>query len=124
MESHDDSRQHVSTSVRFDADAQALIGGRCVDCGSVTWPARLVCPRCGTADVEPIQLPRSGSVETWSRLWVPIEGIAPPYVLASVKLGAVRVFGHLQGDPVDEGDAEVEVRVDPDQHPPFWFEMI
>lgn len=122
MSSHDVWEDRTSSSMRFDADAQALVGGRCAGCGNVVWPTRLVCHRCGTAEMEPEQLPRSGEVETWARLWVPVEGIEPPYVLASVKLGTVRVFGHLHGELAGDGPHEAVVRVDREQHPQFWFE--
>lgn len=109
---------------RFDAESGTLVAGECPTCGAQTWPRRSVCYRCGGAEVGEVVLPRVGRLTTWTRVWVPVEGIDPPYVVGLVTLGRLQLFGHIRG--VDEDTrvpTEVTVRVNPDEKPPFWFEF-
>lgn len=109
---------------RFDAEAGVLLAGACNECGAQAWPAGAVCLRCGSGDIELEPLPQAGSLTTWSRVWVPVEGIQPPYLLGIVQLGAVEVVGHVDGlDAAGTVPVPVPVRlaVHPDRHPPFSF---
>lgn len=47
-------------------DEPRLIGGRCADCGSVTFPQPPSCARCGSVDVERHLLPREGTLWTFT----------------------------------------------------------
>ncbi len=65
-----------------------LIGGRCKDCGKTFYPYRTFCPRCGSNNVEEIQLPHTGII-----LYYSVVRSAPtefkkyePYIVALVKL--------------------------------------
>lgn len=110
---------------RFDVEAGLLVGGQCDRCDTVTWPARPVCPRCQGTNIATTMLPRDGELMSWSRVWVPVEGIKPPYVLGLVQLGLTQVFGHVRNVPesVPPG-LPVSLRIDDDSHPPFWFEVV
>lgn len=55
-----------------------LIGSRCEDCGTHTFPAQDGCPRCAGSSAIPVELDRRGTLWTWT-----IQGFAPkapPYI--------------------------------------------
>ncbi|KLO28765.1 DNA-binding protein [Mycolicibacter heraklionensis] len=43
-----------------------LIGSRCSDCGATAFPAQSRCPKCSSAQVTEILLPRSGVLVAWT----------------------------------------------------------
>lgn len=111
---------------RFDFDRQCLIGSRCADCGTVSWPSRAICHRCGEPRMQETVFSRAGSLSTYTTVHVPREGLEVPYTLGQVKLDdGPMVFGHVRG--LAAGVA-VPVRVglrlasDNAMFPPFWFE--
>ena len=112
------------------ADPQ-LIGGRCSECGSVTFPRPVSCARCGSTEVQEHLLPRRGTLWTFTTQgFLPKEpyagGETPetfrPYGVGIVQLGdEVRVESRLtENDPdVLRIGMEMELtivpfRVDPD----------
>lgn len=65
-----------------------LIGGKCEKCGKTFYPYRKICPRCGSEEVEEVELPKRGEV-----LYYSVVRSAPtefkkfePYVVALIKL--------------------------------------
>lgn len=65
-----------------------LIGGRCKSCGKVFYPYRSFCPRCGSSDIEKIELPKRGKIKYFT-----VVRSAPaefkkyePYIVALVEL--------------------------------------
>lgn len=111
----------VADRPRWDLAAQALVGGACAGCGTTTWPIRAVCFRCGGADVRPRVLAREGVLETWTRVWTPIEGLAVPYAMGMVALDGLRVLGVVTGAQDPRAGAHVRTHVDPGRSPAFWF---
>lgn len=109
---------------RFDPALGRLVGGKCMRCGAQTWPRRSACYRCGTTEVAEIVLPAKGRLTTWTRVWIPVEGLEVPYCVGQVELDGVLLFAHIRG-VTDEATmpADVVVRVDTSQQPPFWFEV-
>lgn len=91
----------------WDDDTVRLVGGRCNDCATVTFPRLDGCPRCGAVDIASHALPTSGTLWTWTTQGFPVK--APylgttddefqPYVLGYVDLGEVRVESWLLADP-------------------------
>lgn len=123
----DETREIVPTGrrSRMDGAGNRLVGGRCLVCSTATWPARSVCYRCGSDDIEFYQLPPIGTLETWTRVWVPIEGIEPPYEVGFVNLCGVRIFMHLRGIPEEiTVGSRVKIVIDPEASPPFWAEPL
>ena len=109
----------------WPAEEPQLIGGRCPDCGAVTFPLYPSCPRCGGLGMERHLLPRRGTLWTWTtQEFLPKEPYAggetletfQPYGVGLVQLGdEVRVEGRLtEADPakLDFG-MEVELVVVP-----------
>jgi uncharacterized OB-fold protein len=111
---------------RIDYSSGRLIGSRCERCGSVSWPSRPVCHRCGSAATRELVLSPTGVLVTYTTVWVPRPGLSVPYILGQVDLAdGVRVFAHGQGLG-DHHHVPLPVRLvihrDPEAVPPFVFE--
>lgn len=71
----------------------ALLGSRCGDCGTASYPQADTCPRCG-GQAEPIELSGEGTLWTWtvqrfapkSPPYVPPPGGFVPFALGYVEL--------------------------------------
>jgi uncharacterized OB-fold protein len=115
----------------WPSDEPQLIGGRCTECGAVTFPMPPSCARCGSVEVEQHLLPREGTLWTFTtQEFLPKEPYASgetletfrPYGVGLVQLGdEVRVEGRLtEGDSselrigMDLRLVVVPFRVDPD----------
>ena len=94
----------------WPAPEPALLGSRCNDCGRVSFPAQDSCTACCSTDVTVEELPRRGTLWTWTiQRFMPKtpynSGETPdtfkPYGVGYVELaGAVRVEGRLtEKDP-------------------------
>lgn len=89
----------------WPSDAPQLIGGRCGDCSSVTFPLPLSCARCGSTSVAEHLLARTGTLWTFTTQdFLPKEPYAggetadsfAGYGVGMVELGGeVRVEGRL-----------------------------
>ncbi|HZT52029.1 MAG TPA: OB-fold domain-containing protein [Stellaceae bacterium] len=76
-------------AVRIDGETwgDALIGGRCRRCGTVTFTQRAICPSCWQADTqEPVELSRRGTFYAHTIVRNPPPGAAGPYAIAYVDL--------------------------------------
>jgi len=67
----------------FPDDDPQLIGGRCGDCGAITFPVQQLCPRCSSLDISTETLPRRGTLAAWTT-----QGFHPG-------------FGYLGDEPTD-----------------------
>ncbi|MDD5127904.1 MAG: Zn-ribbon domain-containing OB-fold protein [Dehalococcoidales bacterium] len=65
-----------------------LLGLKCKDCGSITAPPKMVCRKCGSENLEIIQLKGTGQITTFSTINVAAEGREAecPYTIVMVKL--------------------------------------
>lgn len=50
----------------WPASAPALRGSRCSQCGACAFPVNPSCIRCGSLEVEVVQLPRRGRLWAWT----------------------------------------------------------
>lgn len=50
----------------WPAEEPHLIGSRCGECAAVTFPSQDRCPRCGRRAMETLELPRTGTLVTWT----------------------------------------------------------
>ncbi|KLO26624.1 DNA-binding protein [Mycolicibacter heraklionensis] len=57
-----------------------LLGGRCADCGEISFPRADSCPRCGAGRVEPVRLADRGELWSWTIQRFPPP--SPPYLPA------------------------------------------
>ena len=62
----------------WPGDEPRLIGGRCPECGTITFPRQSGCPRCGAQPLEEQLLARRGRLWAWTTQEFPPP--APPYV--------------------------------------------
>jgi len=95
----------------WPSEEPRLIGGRCGECSAITFPLQPGCPRCGAAGMEEHELPRRGTLWTFTtQEFAPIESFAGqsakdfvPFGVGMVELGdEVRVEGRLSTADTDE----------------------
>jgi hydroxymethylglutaryl-CoA synthase len=81
-----------------------LLGGRCVDCGSISTPPSIhpTCINCGGPKLEPVQLARGGTVQTYViNHTMPAPFVAPlPIAVLDMDDGA-RLMLQVVGDGTD-----------------------
>ena len=92
-----------------------LIGSKCANCGATTFPKQHRCPRCSTADMAELLLPRRGTVVAWTTQgFLPHPGFAggqtpetfEPFGVGLVQLGdVVRVEARLTESDPDKLDS-------------------
>jgi uncharacterized OB-fold protein len=88
-----------------------LIGGRCPDCGTETFPRAPVCASCMSEAIRPQAMPREGRLYAFSVVHVAARKWKKPMRIGYVDLpNGARVFTHLEGTELAIGD-EVEVGV-------------
>jgi len=92
-----------------------LLGLRCLSCGAVTVPPRMVCRQCAGSELEIIQLAGSGSIQTFTTVYVVPEGREDerPYIIVMVALDeGPWLMGNLEGvDPARAGMELIGKRV-------------
>ncbi len=85
-----------------------LVMQRCASCGVFRHPPRPVCGRCGSFEVEWVDLPGTGTLFTYSIVHLPFLPAlrdVVPYVVAVVELdgtGGTRMTSNLVDAPIDE----------------------
>jgi uncharacterized OB-fold protein len=107
------TRPHLcGDALEVDASGRAmLIGGRCADCRSETFPRVPVCASCMGETIRPQAMPREGTLYAFSVVHVAAKKWKKPMRIGYVDLpNGARVFTHLEGDDLAIGDT-VEVDV-------------
>ena len=90
-----------------------LIGSRCRECGAVYYPKRFRCVKCGSMDMEAIELPKRGVIKSYTvvRQLPDRYNRYKPYILALIELEeGLTILGQIvdiEPDEVKEG-MEVE----------------
>ncbi len=90
-----------------------LIGSRCRKCGAEYFPPVYRCRKCGSADIEDRQMPKEGSILTYTRLHEPLPGFEAqaPFYLAVVRLdNGARVLTQLVDSPEESVRTGARVR--------------
>jgi uncharacterized OB-fold protein len=82
--------------------------GKCKQCGSIQFPARLICPDCGTREFETVNLSGKGELATFTVIRVAPQGFGDlaPYAIGIVKLGEGI---HVMGQVVDCDPEELKI---------------
>jgi uncharacterized OB-fold protein len=111
---------------RFDRAVGLLVGSACDRCQATSWPARAVCHRCGHAPTTQAAFSASGTLLSFTTVWVSRPGVPAPFMLVQVKLdyGPV-VVSHGRGlgpDLRTPAPVTLVLNDDPDAVPAFWFE--
>jgi len=106
------------------AKEKKLQASKCGRCGTVSFPALVVCPSCGPAhadEVHLIELPTTGKVVTWTELHLAPKGFPSPLLQCVLDVGAVKILGTVQGPGgIRNGDILV-IAEDPNGKFPFIF---
>jgi len=97
-------------------EGQRLVGTRCDQCGQTMLGARVVCSSCVSRAVSPVALPATGTLYSFTRLYVGSEGVRP---IGYVDLdGGVRTLADIrEGTTPLRPDMRVELGVEGDD----WF---
>jgi uncharacterized OB-fold protein len=75
-----------------------LEAGKCAGCGSISFPPRIVCPRCGAREFETVKLSDRGKILTYTIIRVPPHQFVDqaPYAVAIVELDdGVKLTGQV-----------------------------
>jgi len=82
-----------------------FLGAQCAECGRTFYPPRNTCPYCGSTKLEEVELPRTGTLESYSVVYsVPSDSrVEAPIVIGLVRLdNGVRVIGEVSDVLPDE----------------------
>jgi len=76
-------RYHREVPQRYRLEA-----GRCKQCGNISFPPRLVCPKCKSKSFETVNLSREGKILTFTIIRVGPDKFSKetPYVVAIIEL--------------------------------------
>lgn len=90
-----------------------LVGVKCRKCGAIHYPPRPVCDKCGSRELERIELPRRGKLISYTILHDPPTGYRDqaPLIVGIIELeNGVRVLATLTD--VDEKDLKIGMEVE------------
>lgn len=65
---------------------QCLLGLKCLDCGSYTFPPTAACQQCGSLNSQTVQLKGEGILKTFTVIRIPPEGFREGNVIGLVEL--------------------------------------
>ena len=89
---------HVPRHWREIPERYRMEAGKCKQCGSIQFPARLICPDCNTREFETIRLSGKGELVTFTIIRVAPAGFGDlaPYAVGIIKLEeGIQVMGQL-----------------------------
>ena len=91
----------LSGSLVRDMDsATPLRGSVCRTCRTTVFPIAIVCPQCMSEELDVEDMPRDGTLYSFTTLHVGPKEWTKPYEVGYVDLAnGVRVFSHLAGHP-------------------------
>lgn len=90
-----------------------LLGSRCRRCGKEAFPPVHVCKKCGSTDLEEVEMPKTGKLLTYTVLREPAEGYREftPIFLGFIELdNGVRIVAQLTDVREDEIKIGMHVR--------------
>jgi uncharacterized OB-fold protein len=93
-------RYHREVPQRYRLEA-----GKCKNCGNVSFPPRLVCPKCKSKTFETVNLSREGKILTFTIIRVGPDKFSKetPYVVAIIELNdGVRLTAQVTDCDVDK----------------------
>ena len=106
-----------------------LLVQRCTQCGTWQFAPEWICHHCRAFDPAWVEVPASGRIYSWERVWHPVHPALKdrcPYLAVLVELphaGGVRLVGNLLGDAMQDVRIGTDVtgvfEHHPDASPPF-----
>jgi len=91
-----------------------LEANKCKQCGNISFPPRLVCPKCKSKNFESAQLSREGKILTFTIIRVGPDKFSKetPYVVAIIELNdGVRLTAQVADCDVDKVDIGAKVKL-------------
>ena len=102
-------RYHREVSQRYRLEA-----GKCKQCGDISFPPRLVCPKCKSKTFETVKLSREGKILTFTIIRVGPDKFSKetPYVVAIIELNdGVRLTSQVTDCDVDKVEIGNKVKL-------------
>jgi hypothetical protein len=87
-----------------------LLGLKCLACGAITVPPKMVCRQCASPDMKIVELKGNGKIRTFTTVFVGAEGREGevPYIIVMVELDdGPWIMGNLEG--IDPKQASMEI---------------
>jgi uncharacterized OB-fold protein len=78
-----------------------LVAHECVNCGARYFDRRSACANCSGRDFRDVELPRSGTLRTFTIVSFAAEGIQVPFVAGVVDCGGTSVRANIVNVPPD-----------------------
>lgn len=89
---------HVARHWRETPERYRLEAGKCIKCGSIQFPNRIVCPDCGAREFETLKLSGKGELTTFTIIRVAPSGFGDltPYAVGVIKMDeGIQVMGQV-----------------------------
>jgi uncharacterized OB-fold protein len=88
--------------------------GKCVKCGKVFFPPRLVCNGCKARDFETVDLPEEGEVVSFTVIRTAPSGFEDeaPYAIGVIRLGEVQVLAQIVDCDFEDIKSGGKVRIE------------
>lgn len=102
-------RYHREVPQRYRLEA-----GKCIQCGDISFPPRLVCPKCKSKTFETVKLNREGKILTFTIIRVGPDKFSKetPYVVAIIELNdGVRLTAQVADCDVDKVEIGNKVKL-------------
>ena len=102
-------RYHREVPQRYRLEA-----GKCKQCGNISFPPRLVCPKCKSKTFENVKLSREGKILTFTIIRVGPDKFSKetPYVVAIIELNdGVRLTAQVADCDVDKVEIGNKVKL-------------
>jgi uncharacterized OB-fold protein len=92
---------------RLQKERYRLIGAECEGCGAKLFPARQVCPKCKSKDLEPYQFSGKGEIYSCATVYQAPDGFEQfvPYMVALIRLDEGPIIAAQLTDAEKEGVA-------------------
>jgi len=99
------AQKEFNKTYRFFESLKAglLETARCRACGQVQWPPRSTCAKCLSEDLEWVELPKEGTLESFHQSHVSsVEGERTPFLVGTIRLpNGVRMLAKITGGTVE-----------------------
>ncbi|BBO80983.1 hypothetical protein DSCO28_15490 [Desulfosarcina ovata subsp. sediminis] len=85
--------------VPADGSAPCLKGWRCKNCGQLDFPKLDTCPNCWGTEYEMVPLSRTGTLYSFTDIFIGAPGLKTPYIIGYVDMPEdLRIFAQLDGE--------------------------
>lgn len=91
-----------------------ILGSKCKTCGSEYFPPVYKCRKCGTDQLDDYEMPKTGTILTYTILYEPIAGFEDqmPLILGIIRLeNGVKIPGQIVDTPEEDLHMGAKVKV-------------